>query len=33
MGKYKNSMVRNVLGMGVFLISLVIGINSVISLF
>ena len=33
MGKYKNSMVRNVLGIGVFFISLIIGINSVISLF
>ena len=33
MGKYKNSMIRNVLGAGVFLISLIIGVNSVISLF
>lgn len=33
MGQYKNSMIQNVLGAAVFLISLVIGINSLTSLF
>ena len=33
MGQYKNNMVQNVLGAAVFLISLVIGINSLTSLF
>lgn len=33
MGQYKNNMIQNVLGAAVFLISLVIGINSLTSLF
>lgn len=33
MGKYKNSILSTVLGVGVFIISLIIGVNSVISLF
>lgn len=33
LGKYKNSIMRNVLGAGVFIISLIIGISSLVSIF
>lgn len=33
MGKYKNSMIINVLGMAIFVISLVLGLSSFISVF